>query len=223
MDFTTQTPAEIDTEMVNAILALDRAVGHCYHFEPEAVAKPYWHLNADDVAFATTAIEEAIAARDLLAAVDAEYNRRGGWERYIIVPDGHVHYGRFQCPTLDHGERPTDRRFVPHLSAMTEAQMVEAVGHTACTVCFPTAPAMPAFQAGLRRTADEKAAARTAKLVARRAKLVKAVDAKTKTLNRLVAKGESHDWETRALAYAVQDLADFDRKNPGLVATSPAA
>jgi hypothetical protein len=223
MDFTTQTPAEIDTEMVNALLALDRAVGHCYHFEPKAVGQFYWHLSADSVDFATKAIEEAIAAREILDAVRAEYTRRGGWERYIIVPDGHVHYGRFQCPTLDHGERPTDRRFVPHLSAMTEAQMVEAVGETACTVCFPTAPAMPAFQAGLRRTADEKVAARTAKLVARRAKLSKTIDTKTKTLGRLIAKGESHDWETKALAYAVQDLADFDRKNPGLVATSPAA
>lgn len=223
MDFTTQTPAEVDTALVEALNTLERAVSRCYHFEPKAVGQFYWHLNEDNVEFATQAIEEALAAHLVLDAVHAEYQRRGGWERYIIVPDGHVHYGRINCPSLDHGIRPTERRFIPSLSAMTEAQMVEAVGETACTVCFPTAPAMPAFQAGLKRTADEKVAARIAKLQARRARLVKAVDTKTKTLSRLIAKGESHDWETKALAYATQDLADFNRKNPGLADASPAA
>lgn len=222
MDLTTQTPAEIDTAMVEAMLVLDTAVTRCYAFEPKAVAKPYWYLDERTITETAEQIEKAIAARVIIDAVMVEFERRGGWERYIIVPDGHVHYGRITCPSLDHGIRPTERRFIPSLSAMTEAQMVEAVGETACTVCFPTAPAMPAFQAGLKRTADEKAAVKLAKLNERRARLEKAVTTKAKTLAKVQAKGEDSEWERRALGSAEYELLMFDRKYPGLVA-SPAA
>ena len=83
-----------------------------------------------------------------------EYSNRGGWSRFFLVPDGHVHYRH--CHTL----HPTTLiSWIPELAAHTEDEMVAKFGHVACTVCFPSAPAHPFFQ----KTAAEAAKIEAAK------------------------------------------------------------
>lgn len=65
-----------------------------------------------------------------------EWTRRGGWSRFFLVPDGHIHEGR-QCFTL----RPTTQlAWQPELSGQTEAEAVAKLGPYLCTHCFASAP-----------------------------------------------------------------------------------
>ncbi len=61
--------------------------------------------------------------------------RAGAWRRFIFVPGGHVH--NFGCSTLHF---TTARIWIPEYSGADEAELVEAAGERACTVCFPSAP-----------------------------------------------------------------------------------
>ena len=71
-----------------------------------------------------------------LAAIEAEFRSRGGWTRAYVVPGGHAHTST-ACSTC----YPTTRfALVPRMSGMDEAEVVEAAGERACTVCFPSAP-----------------------------------------------------------------------------------
>lgn len=71
-----------------------------------------------------------------LAAIDAEYRRRGGWTRAFVVPGGHAHTST-ACSTC----YPTTRfALVARMSGMTEEAIVDEAGERACTVCYPSAP-----------------------------------------------------------------------------------
>lgn len=66
----------------------------------------------------------------------AEFTRRGGWSRFYLVQDGHIHSST-HCHTL----RVTTRiGWLPDLSGLTEKDAVDAHGPLLCTVCFPSAP-----------------------------------------------------------------------------------
>ena len=83
-------------------------------------------------------------ARKASEPFDAEYERRGGWTRYMIVinSNGHVHritHGRTgtSCPSLRWG---TLYRPLWQLSGRDDAGVVSEFGATACSKCFPDAP-----------------------------------------------------------------------------------
>ncbi|AYQ99311.1 hypothetical protein PBI_CANTARE_91 [Brevibacterium phage Cantare] len=59
----------------------------------------------------------------------------GGWERYIIVPGGHIH--NYGCTTL-YATTQTVEAYM--YSAEKVESLIEKAGDRACTVCFPDAP-----------------------------------------------------------------------------------
>jgi hypothetical protein len=64
----------------------------------------------------------------------------GCWNRaYLVIGsgDGHVHSSR-NCSTCF---ATTQFEWITNLSAADESEIVEAAGRTACTVCYPSAPA----------------------------------------------------------------------------------
>lgn len=63
------------------------------------------------------------------------YKALGGWERYIIVPGGHIH--NYGCSTLFATTRVAEAYM--H-SAESVESLIEKAGDRACTVCFPDAP-----------------------------------------------------------------------------------
>lgn len=78
-------------------------------------------------------IAESVAAQDIDDHETANYK---GWQRFFLVPDGHIHAST-RCSSL----RPTTRiGWLPQLSGETEAEAVAAHGAMLCTKCFPTAP-----------------------------------------------------------------------------------
>lgn len=83
-----------------------------------------------------------IEARRAGDPFDAEFDRRGGWARYLLVAnaDGHVH--RPNCHTLIPGF--TYVKPVWELSGQDDEGIVARCGHTACSHCFKDAPAINA-------------------------------------------------------------------------------
>lgn len=126
------------------------------------------------------AIDKLIQERSVLivasAPYEAEYLQRR-WSRYFLVTNsnGHVHRG-MDCSTC---YSTTEYSWLPELSGCDESVMIEEFGEKACTVCFPSAPANPAFHAPGRRD-REAVAARDAekaeKQAAKDAKAITAVD-----------------------------------------------
>lgn len=81
--------------------------------------------------------DEAIAFGNAQARpFEAEFSRRGGWVRYIVVPGGHLH--RHGCHTLTPGRTMVGA--VAEASGLDESDVVGRFGETACTHCFPDAP-----------------------------------------------------------------------------------
>lgn len=100
---------------------------------------------ANDVRTALRALDDNAAESQRLhegprATLMGEWDRRGGWTRFHLVQDGHIHRGvgwRSDCHTL----RPTTvLAWQPHLSGKTDAEAVKALGPYLCTFCFPEAP-----------------------------------------------------------------------------------
>lgn len=98
--------------------------------------------NEAKIAEFTADIEKYQAKRDDVRAQAApyeeEYEARGGWSRFYLVQNtgGHVHSST-HCSTCF----PTTRYgWLTDNSGMTEDEIVELAGDSACTTCFPSAP-----------------------------------------------------------------------------------
>lgn len=72
------------------------------------------------------------------AALNAEWDRRGGWTRYFSTAQ-HIHATR-ACPSC--GPR-TRMGLRPEFSGRTVQEMIEEFQTGMCTKCFPDAPAVP--------------------------------------------------------------------------------
>jgi len=84
-------------------------------------------------------IEAAIEdLREQARPLEAEFTRRGGWTRAFLVANtgGHVHRD-MSCSTCFDSTRYA---WMVDYSGQSEAQIVEAAGSRACTVCYPSAP-----------------------------------------------------------------------------------
>lgn len=116
-------------------------------------------------------VKAALAANAAAQApLHAEYRRRGGWTRAFLVlsSNGHVH-SSMDCSTCfeprwtPDGYKPgTEYGWLPSLSGHTEAEIVDAAGADACTVCYPTAPVVSLSRPRrvLHHTEEAAAAAR---------------------------------------------------------------
>jgi hypothetical protein len=138
-DLATQSPKEIDAQLASIwtnALPLQRAIA-----ETRRSIGRYDRACARVPAYLTERLadqEAQIAAvRAAAEPFEAEFRRRP-WNRYFIVPDGHVH--RSWCSTL----RPTtERGWLPEHSGADEAAIVATFKFVACTVCFSSAPVEP--------------------------------------------------------------------------------
>lgn len=83
----------------------------------------------------------AVAELDgtVLAKLENEFGRRGGWPRAYLVTDGHVH-SSMNCSSCNRGEFPTRFSWMIDYSGKSMAEIVEAAGERACTICYPDAP-----------------------------------------------------------------------------------
>jgi hypothetical protein len=156
-DLTTATPAEIDTRLFALYLEARSLQGKLAYTEKALTrpALPYIleRLEAD-LAEAAARLAEVRAE---VSTLDDEFRARGGWLRYFLVTNGNGHVHReMDCRTC---YPTTEYAWLPALSDCDEGQMVEQYGEMACTVCFPEAPAHPAFQ----RSLEERKAAEAAK------------------------------------------------------------
>jgi hypothetical protein len=144
MDLTKQSPVEIDTALFPVLERLGAVGVHIVRSkttidEYEAKGQP----------FAVHSIKEHLpkleAERDELEAeaapFEAEYERRGGWNRYILVSCSGGHLHRSSCHTLTPGRTMTG--IVPAASGLDQGEVVEKFNYTACTHCFPDAPVAP--------------------------------------------------------------------------------
>lgn len=161
---TTSTPAEIDTELAR-IYGREQLLRHYVASNAEAIAK--WPGRSTDNLVAAN--EAHRAELDALAAeaapLQAVYNACR-WARFFLVRNGNGHvHSSLHCttcyPTTEYG-------WLPELSGRTEADAVAEFGEKMCTVCFPSAPANPAYHGPGRRDA-EAIAARQAEKAARQA------------------------------------------------------
>ena len=106
-----------------------------------------------------------------------EWNRRGGWRRWLKVTNGngHVHENT-NCSTCF----PTTQwGLVPDLSGLNAKEMVEEVGDMACTVCFPWAPVTKGWARTVAEREDIKRAnlmAKSRKLAEKEAKAIQSAD-----------------------------------------------
>lgn len=160
-DLTTLTPQEIDT-LWAAVLARLAPLQSALNETLSSIRKyerARWPENRYGYLLARRAQQQAAVAEVAteLKPFQAEWDRRGGWERYEVCPGGHVHQMRPQCHTLRPGR--TLVVLLPELTGKSEREVVDQVGHVACTHCFPWAPTVPAFQ----QSAAEQAAVETAK------------------------------------------------------------
>lgn len=164
MDYRGMTPAEVDNILVQAMakkadaeFTFEQRTRHEEIFQ-ERIEK-YSNMPpspAEDAKFFEGQVEKARTnlsevqealsqAREtirrtsaVIAYINDEYDRRGGWTRYWIVTNtgGHIH-STMRCATCF---PTTVFTWLPDQAGMTAEELVELAGESACTVCFPSAP-----------------------------------------------------------------------------------
>lgn len=136
----------------------------------------------------------AIAERDELSAI---WRANGMWSRFFLVTNGNGHVHReTNCSTCF----PTTRfAWLVELAGADEAEMVATYGSDACTVCFPSAPALPGFNTS--RTKKEKEARAAERAAKRAAKVAKEEVLKVKRMERdLVERIQTARFEGKRIA-----------------------
>jgi len=151
------TPAEIDTELFRLYVAARYAESEITHLEKALKRPALPYIVERTQADLDKAIAKLAEIRAEAAPLNDEFDARGGWTRYYLVTNGNGHVHReMDCRTC---YPTTEYAWLPQLSDCDEGQMVEEYGDVACTVCFPDAPAHPAF----KKSIEERKAAEAAK------------------------------------------------------------
>jgi hypothetical protein len=161
LDLTAMTPAEIDALLFDVLRRVGAEYGdasqarqsaeRCRSDDPK---DRYWRaIDADH--YGARAEAHAAAGDAVRVECDpyiAEYERRGGWTRYTVCASPGGHYHRTGCSRIRHN---TELARCAYLSGMTVAELIDTVGHRACTGCCSiSASSVPA----LSRTARAGAA-----------------------------------------------------------------
>lgn len=152
----TLSPVEVDTELARIWGEKAKAAAQLAAAIKNSTRKycdNAYHMSRIPVLEAEIAVLSAEAA-----PFEADYASRP-WNRYFLVQNagGHVHRG-MNCTTCFIS---TQYAWIIDLADCDEADMIVEYGEKACTICFPDAPANPAFHAPGRRdraTLDAKEA-----------------------------------------------------------------
>lgn len=145
MQVTTAHPVAIDTEIarINKEIAghelvIERSENNAERWSKSHMADYY----ADRIAEAKTDAEEARKAVIRLHVeaepLHVEFERRGGWTRWYLVEDGHLHndVSAWRCSRI----ATTSHYWMVELSGKDEEEVIELAGERVCTTCFPAAP-----------------------------------------------------------------------------------
>lgn len=126
----------------NMTLAEAEATIAAEGFEPDSGYR-WWGRPGGDVDRARENLArrqaELAANADEQAKLNAVWHANGCWNRFFMVPGGHIH-STMSCSTCNNGAEPTMFGWLPQLSGLTEADAVAAHGALLCTICFPSAP-----------------------------------------------------------------------------------
>lgn len=161
----TQTPAQLDEQWGQLIYAT--AVAEARLASAQRGADKGYTSNQIEAAQKRLADAEAAYddARHAEKPYSAEWARRGGWTRAWLctsATQGHIHRTH-HCPSL----RPTSQLgLVYTLSGHDETEIVAAAGETACTKCFPSAPAGEGIASAAQRAMQLAEAATNARRAA---------------------------------------------------------
>lgn len=220
-NLTTATPAEIDTEIYRLHVNLQRlgqrlvvlrrtlgqaenkAAGYGVTYRGPSVAELTEQISVFEQEMSTIPAQ--------LAPLGAEFIRRGGWTRWYLVLDGHLHYdvAAWRCSRVP----TTEHYWMTEHSGRTEAEMIELAGDRVCTTCFPNAPVAPrpATARFMTPTEAERAAyreAQTRKRAAAKAARITAPDgSELRAANDVF--GDLIKTETAARRRALADAADL--------------
>lgn len=127
-----------------------------------------------------------------------------GWNRAFLAvtnSGGHVH-NTTSCPTCHKGEFMTRLSWMTDYSDLTEADIVEAAGERACTVCYPTAP-VDALNRPTKMFSEDEISAKAAREAREQAKIARDAAKAAKNLVTPVREeeGRSSMFETIASAW----------------------
>lgn len=89
------------------------------------------------------AVDAYKAATAAVEVQQGEWAAHGQWNRYSVVPGGHIHTDLDECHTFRyniHGQRTTDVRWAFPVSGDSVEEAIEVYGSALCTHCFPSAP-----------------------------------------------------------------------------------
>lgn len=202
MKLETMTPSEIDQELAN-LYGARATVVRTLNYNRAIVANERGRYSIHDIKRAQEQlpkIEARLAeATEAIAPFEEEFTRRGGWKRYFLVQNtgGHIHRER-RCQTCF---STTAYAWLTDLSDCDETEMVAQYGETACTVCFPDAPAMKGWGEYAKRIKSDRAAVKAAKQAEKDAKAVFNTEGK-----RLYKTDRAGEIElVQALAGAIED------------------
>lgn len=188
MDLTTATPPEIDTE----IAKLQAESANCFADAWAAEAtlnrlaemsnydRRYFYTGPNEDSLRET-IANANRRRDVISAeivmFNAEYIRRGGWTRFYLVEDGHLHYdvSSYRCSR----QSSTTHYWLTEFSGQDGAEVIALAGERVCTNCFPDAPVAPRPAAARFMTVTEAEKAAYTEDTARKRAAKKAAELRT--------------------------------------------
>lgn len=181
-NYSKMTPSEIDNILVDTLtkkdgceFTIDQAIKHLNAYENRMetykelaengytakVRKEYAPKVVELEGFIATTKENRSKAEASynacikeIVTINAEFDSRGGWNRYWLVDNtnGHIHHNR-QCSSCF---PTTVFAWLPDQSGMRSTDLVELAGEKACTVCFPDAPVSALNRPSLLEAPDRK-------------------------------------------------------------------
>lgn len=163
-DLTTKTPAEIDAEYFPLASEHNRNLETSLKYQQYANdPKTRDYDRKRYRGYVEEYRNKADEIKAQMAPHEAEFQRRGGWNRYMLCASdgGHMHRADPICHTLTPGKSRVS--MIPEASGLDDEGLVAKYGYSACTHCFKEAPTHPAWQQG----EAEAQAAEKAKLDAR--------------------------------------------------------
>jgi hypothetical protein len=176
-----QTPAEIDAVWFEAAGKLNSILDRLAYWREvlEKAEREYERRNAQERydAYELETRAERAKLKELIDPRQAEWDRRGGWKRYLICQTDGGHFHKNGCHTLGRGRYPSSVAWVAQLSGLDDQEVIEQVGFRACSQpdCFPLAPVHPAWartEAEYKRKSLEEKLAKWSKGLAMREKKV---------------------------------------------------
>lgn len=199
-DVAAATPVQIDEQLARLggeAASLEAAIANCQrkiarlHEMSPAERSFYAGTNeAEQNALIEQAEVRLTEIRFHFVSLNAEYMRRGGWRRYYLVEDGHLHYdvSGSRCSRV----HSTTHYWMTEFSGQEPAKVIAQAGERVCTTCFPEAPVAPRPAAARFMTRTEAERAAYVEEKARKAAAKKAAQITTPEGDELIV-GNRHD------------------------------